>query len=290
MEKKKLLIKSFLIIWFVFNCQMIYSQNDSIADSQIYNFSKPLQFGNDFDFHSDISVINNLSISTYNTEFSRYYDQKYLVYDPVKDPKRLLYNTGLFLGAAVVTFGVLWVMPESFTNWDKEEMRDYGLVNRWKDNVRAGPVWDEDGIFLNWIMHPWVGGIYYMSARGSGYNKWQSFAYTAIMSTFFWEYGIEAFAEIPSWQDLIITPILGSVLGEQFFRWKGNIIRNEKKLLNSRFLGRTTIFLMDPMNQILDGFGYKTKNKVQTYSMIAPIEYDFISNKTIWGLQVVLIF
>ncbi len=269
---------------------MIYSQNDSIADSQIYNFSKPLQFGNDFDFHSDISVINNLSISTYNTEFSRYYDQKYLVYDPVKDPKRLLYNTGLFLGAAVVTFGVLWVMPESFTNWDKEEMRDYGLVNRWKDNVRAGPVWDEDGIFLNWIMHPWIGGIYYMSARGSGYNKWQSFAYTAIMSTFFWEYGIEAFAEIPSWQDLIITPILGSVLGEQFFRWKGNIIRNEKKLLNSRFLGRTTIFLMDPMNQILDGFGYKTKNKVQTYSMIAPIEYDFISNKTIWGLQVVLIF
>ena len=139
-------------------------------------------------------------------------------------------------------------------------------------------------------MHPWAGGIYYMSARGSGYNKWESFAYTAFMSTFLWEYGVEAFAEKPSWQDLFVTPILGSLLGEQFFRWKGNIIRNEKKVLNSRFLGGTSLFLMDPFNQMLDGFGYKTKNKMQTYSAFAPIEYDFYTNKTIWGIQVVMIF
>ena len=110
----------------------------------------------------------------------------------------------------MASFGILWVLPESFTNWNKEEMLEYGMFNRWKDNVRAGPLWDDDDIFLNWIMHPWAGAVYFMSARGSGFNKWESFAYSAIMSTFFWEYGVEAFAEIPSWQDLLITPIVGS--------------------------------------------------------------------------------
>jgi hypothetical protein len=40
----------------------------------------------------------------------------------------------------------------------------------------------------------------------------------------------------------------------------------------------------------LDGFGYQTKNKMQTYSVIAPIEYDFVSGKTIWGVQLVVRF
>jgi len=290
MKKNYVLLRLSFIILFVFSAQIIFSQIDSISESKIEVHSKPLQFGNDLLEKEKVNLIHTLPYKTFNTEYSKYYDQKYLVYDPVKDPKRLLYNVGVFIGASITAFGILWIMPESFTNWDKDEMMDYGMFNRWKDNVRAGPVWDEDDIFLNWVTHPWAGAVYFMSARGSGYNKWESFAYSAIMSTFLWEYGVEAFAEIPSWQDLIVTPILGSIIGEQFFRWKGNIIRNDKKLMNSRFLGRTSIFLMDPFNQIIDGLGYKTKNKIQTYSFVGPIEYDFASNKSIWGIQTVILF
>ena len=288
--KNKRCILSFLLLIFLLSYHSVFAQNDTIKESSIYTQTRPLQFGNDLLHNNEINVINSITSSDYNTEYSKYYHNKYQVYDPVKDPKRLLFNTGLFLGAAVASFGILWILPESFTNWDKEEMLEYGMINRWKDNVRAGPVWDNDDIFLNWIMHPWSGAVYFMSARGSGYNKWESFAYSAFMSTVLWEYGIEAFAEIPSWQDLLITPILGSLIGEQFFRWKGNIIRNERKVLNSRILGGTSLFLMDPFNQILDGLGYKTKNKIQSYSAIAPIEYDFASNKTIWGIQVLIVF
>ncbi len=280
----------FLLLVSLYYNNVIYGQADAKLQTPISTQTKSLHFGNNLLYNNEVNVINSISTNSYKTEYSKYYHHKYQVYDPVKDPKRLLLNTGLFMGAAVASFGILWVLPESFTNWNKEEMLDYGMVNRWKDNVKAGPVWDEDDIFLNWIMHPWAGAVYFMSARGSGYNKWESFAFSAFMSTVLWEYGIEAFAEIPSWQDLLITPILGSFLGEQFFRWKGNIIRNERKVLNSRFLGGTSLFIMDPFNQILDGLGYKTKNKLQTYSAIAPIEYDFTSNKTIWGMQVLIVF
>jgi len=290
MKSKK---KYFNILWILFvffGINALNAQRDSIAEIIIYNQTKPLQFGNDIDNMPTITSENNIPNSLQFTEYYKYYDQKYLVYDPVRDPKRLLYNTGIFAGTALVSFGILWVLPDSFTNWDKEEILEFGMFNRWVENVKAGPVWDDDDFFLNYIVHPWAGGVYYMGARGSGYNKWESFAYTAFMSTVMWEYGIEAFAEIPSIQDLIVTPVIGALVGEQFFRWKRKIIRNERKILNSRILGGTSLFIMDPFNQILDGFGYKTQNKIQIYSVIAPIQYDFTSNKSIWGLQVLVLF
>ncbi len=277
-----------LIVLFSFN---ISAQKDTVSfDLGINLDTRPLQLDSDFLKNPSFIFDDSNLLLIQPTQFTKDYTFKYLTYDPVKDPKRLLYNTGLYTGAAVLAFGTLWVLPESFTNWDKDEILEAGFFSKWKENVKAGPVWDEDDFFLNWVMHPYSGGVYYMSARGSGYNKWESFAYSAIMSTFFWEFGIEAFAEIPSWQDLFITPILGSLVGEQFFKWKGKIIRNDSKVLNSKFLGGTSLLLIDPFNQIIDGFGYKTKNKVQTYSAFAPIDYDFYTNKTIWGMQVVMIF
>ena len=207
---------------------------------------------------------------------------------PYRDYRRLGYDTALFAGAAVVGFGVLWVMPESVTNWDKEEMRDKGIFWKWKENVKAGPVWDKDDWVLNWITHPYCGGIYYMTARSSGFTALESFGYSAIMSTFFWEYGIEAFAEVPSIQDLIITPVVGSAVGEGFFYAKKSIVRHDKKVLKSRFLGITTLFLMDPFNTILDGFGYK--DRVKTQMNIAPVGVNQFSKTPVWGVSFSAIF
>ncbi|MBC7845015.1 MAG: DUF3943 domain-containing protein [Flavobacterium sp.] len=202
---------------------------------------------------------------------------------PFRDYRRLGYNTCIYVGATVVAFGVLWVMPESATNWDKEEMREKGILWKWKENVKAGPVWDKDNWVLNWITHPYCGGIYYMTARSSGFTVLESFGYSALMSTFFWEYGIEAFAEVPSIQDLIITPVLGSVVGEGFFYAKKAIIRHDKKVLKSKFLGITTLFFMDPFNTILDGFGYQSK--VKTQMNIAPVGFNQFSKNPVWGVS-----
>lgn len=200
-----------------------------------------------------------------------------------RDYRRLGYNTSIYVGAAVIGFGVLWLMPESSTHWDKEQMREKGILWKWKENVKAGPIWDSDNWVLNYITHPYCGGLYYMTARSSGFNVLESFTYSAIMSTFFWEYGIEAFAEVPSKQDLVITPVLGSVVGEAFFYAKKSIVKHDKKILKSRALGITTLFFIDPFNTILDGFGYK--DKVKTQMSIAPIGFDASSNKTVWGVN-----
>jgi hypothetical protein len=205
-------------------------------------------------------------------------------YPPTKrDYRRLGYDTAMYLGATVIAFGILYAMPESVTNWDKEEMKEKGIAYKWKENVKAGPVWDEDDWVLNWITHPYSGGIYYMTARSSGFNIFESFLYSTLMSTFFWEYGIEAFAEIPSKQDLIITPVVGSIVGEGFFYAKKSILRNDRKVLQSRFLGYTSLLLMDPFNTLLDSFGYKEKTKTQL--SLAPIGFDKGANKAIWGLN-----
>lgn len=200
-----------------------------------------------------------------------------------KDYRRLGHNSALYVVAATVTFGALWLMPESVTKWDKETMREKGIFYKWKENVKKGPAWDEDGFAMNYLAHPYCGGVYYMTARSSGFNMVESFSYSVLMSTFFWEYGIEAYAEIPSIQDLIITPVVGSVVGEIFFITKKSILTHDKKILNSKFLGLTCLFAIDPFNTILDGFGYK--EKVKTQMNIAPVGFDPSSNKMIWGLN-----
>jgi hypothetical protein len=202
---------------------------------------------------------------------------------PYRDWRRLGYDSAMFLGTTVIAFGVLWAMPESVTNWDKEEIKEKGILWKWKENVKAGPVWDEDNWVLNWITHPYSGGIYYMTARSSGFTVLESFGYSAIMSTFFWEYGIEAFAEVPSIQDLVITPVFGAAVGEGFFYAKKSILRHDKKVLKSKFLGYTTLFLMDPFNTILDGFGYK--DRVKTQMNLAPVGVNQFTGSSIWGVQ-----
>lgn len=207
-----------------------------------------------------------------------------IAYPPkFKDYRRLGYNSLLYLGTASITFGALWAMPESLTKWDKEAMEEKGMLYKWKENVKDGPVLDKDGFFMNYLAHPYCGGVYYVTARSSGFTILESFSYSVVMSTFFWEYGIEAFAEIPSIQDLFITPVIGSIVGEGFFYAKKSILKHDKKVLNSKFLGITSLFIVDPFNTVLDGFGYK--EKVKTQMNIAPVGFDANSNKTVWGVN-----
>jgi hypothetical protein len=206
-----------------------------------------------------------------------------IVYPPAtRDYRKLGINTSLFVGVTFVSFGILWVLPESFTNWDKEEIMEEGLFNKWKKNVKAGPVIDSDNFFLNWITHPYAGAVYYMSARSCGFKSYECILYTTFMSTFFWEYGVEAFAEVPSWQDIIITPTVGSVFGEGFYYAKKEIMKHDKRILKSKFLGVTSLILMDPFNTLTDALGYKQKVKSQIN--VSPVGFNKQTNQPIWGV------
>ena len=147
-------------------------------------------------------------------------------------------------GAGVALF--LAALPEEATGWDPES----DIFSNWVKNVKAGPVWDHDNWAYNYIGHAYVGGVYYQVARKSGYRQWDAFVYTTLMSTFFWEYGIESFAEIPSIQDLVFTPLIGWVYGEWAFQTELKVRDNNNEVAGSKILGETSLFFLDPIDSI----------------------------------------
>ncbi|MEN7973386.1 MAG: DUF3943 domain-containing protein [Verrucomicrobiota bacterium] len=149
-----------------------------------------------------------------------------------------------FYGLGVV--GVLAALPESATGWEPES----DIFAKWVDNVKSGPVWDRDNWAYNYIGHTYSGGVYYQVARKSGYRQWDSFVYSYLMSTFYWEYGVEAFAEKPSIQDLAITPVLGWVYGEWAYQTEIGIREQDNKVLGSKTLGGISLFFLDPIDTL----------------------------------------
>ncbi|MFW7522730.1 DUF3943 domain-containing protein [Vibrio ostreicida] len=175
---------------------------------------------------------------------------RYLTVKDDKDWNYLKGQTYTILGLSVATVGLMTLLPESVTKWDEEDRDLSGLGSKWVDNVSSGPTWDRDEHFLNYVMHPYFGGVYYTAARHSGFNEFESFLYSATMSTFFWEYGVEAFAEIPSWQDLFITPFFGAVVGEIMFEAEQDIITTGREVWGSRTAGDVTLFFLNPVGHI----------------------------------------
>ena len=164
---------------------------------------------------------------------------------------RLAENTGVLFAAGFATLGVLALMPEVGTALNRQNIDGKPMFKRWWANFHAGPVWDSDQPLFNYILHPYAGAAYYMGARSQGFNVLGSLAYCAFISTVFWELGIECFNEVPSIQDLIITPIGGMVLGEAFYLLKRHIVPHDYRLWGSPVLGNAVAFIIDPVNEVL---------------------------------------
>ncbi len=161
-----------------------------------------------------------------------------------QDRERLWSQTQSVMAYGFGVAGLILMLPEDISKWDKEN----GVFSKWTDNVKEGPTWDRDVWWLNWIGHPYFGGVYYQVARKSGYRQWDSFLYAFTMSTFYWEYGIEGFAEIPSMQDLVITPVLGWAYGEWAYQTEMEIRSTGGEVWGSKTLGDVSLFLLDPID------------------------------------------
>ena len=183
--------------------------------------------------------------------------------------KRLWINTGTLFAGGFTAVVIMEALPDGSTNWSRAERREVPLFKRWWNHVKSGPHWDGDSWMFNFVLHPYGGAAYFMTARSCGFNFWYSALYSACISTFFWEYGIEAFNEIPSIQDLFITPVIGSLLGEGFYFVKRYIVDHDYRLLGSKVVGNVVAFLVDPVNELVGYFGGNSaRNK--KYKFYAP--------------------
>lgn len=155
----------------------------------------------------------------------------------------------LVAGVEVGLLALTLMMPRSFSGWDFEE----GYV---KDGLRhlgeawsKPPVWDTDHWFHNYLGHPYGGSVYYNTLRVKGATPVQSFAFAGAMS-FWWEYVLEAMAERPSIQDLIITPVAGAILGEVVHRTTLRMRANGTSPFEKAF-----ILLFNPTHLLQSGWG-----------------------------------
>jgi len=211
----------------------------------------------------------------------------------------------LYLQAVMLSsIGILALMPESVTNWSEAKLKDKSLWTRWKENVSSGPVWDQDDWVINYIGHPVSGAWYYTMARNDGFSEGESAFFSFLMSTFFWEYGYEAFAEVPSTQDLIITPLIGSFLGEGMMVLQNKLDKRQGILLGSKTLGNISYFLIDPLGNIAKGihsllielgFDAKVSMQIRTYpraqgmpefTFMTPVEYSMLYGGREYGFVI----
>jgi len=167
---------------------------------------------------------------------------------------RALTEDTVYIQVAMITaIGVLVLLPESVSNWDLEQLQKKPLDERWKEHVAAGPIWDKDDWAINYIGHPIAGAVYYTMARNDGMDIMESAFFSVLMSSVFWEYGYEAFAEIPSIQDLIFTPLIGSFMGEGMHILELKLDANNGEIWGSKGLGSFSYFWLDPMGNIAGG-------------------------------------
>ena len=183
------------------------------------------------------------------------YEMPYSMTGSAPNWHRMWINTAVLSGAFVGTLLVLECLPEDATTWNRAAIQKVPPFKRWYRNIFVrNPEWDHDNFIFNYVLHPYAGAVYFMSARTQGFNFWQSMLYSACISSIGWEFGIEAFMERPSYQDLFITPVVGSVIGELFYKLKRNIVSHDYRLANSKVLGNVVAFLIDPVNEVIDIF------------------------------------
>lgn len=186
-------------------------------------------------------------------QHQEYLPQLINVNEQLPDRYRSVIEDSIYLqGVMLSSIGLLALMPESITNWNAAKLEEKSLSQRWKDHVTTKPVWDNDSWVINYIGHPVSGAWYYTMARNDGLSIQESAVVSVLMSTFVWEYGYEAFAEVPSIQDLIFTPLFGSIFGEGMFMLQGKLDEQGGMLWGSKTLGSVSYFLIDPLGNIAD--------------------------------------
>lgn len=196
-------------------------------------------------------------------------------------------DVGYFLGYQFAAIAVLYVAPESISGWDREQKRNYSF-DKWRDNVNK-PVWDEDRWWINYVLHPYWGAAYYIQARERGLDRMQAFWYSALLSTLF-EYGAEALAEPVSAQDLVVTPVVGALVGEYLFAPLRQRIRAKPSPFD--WSDKALLFITDPLGVLSAEtdrlLGIKTTLQWQPIGLHANGKDGLMNGGTlapVWGLQ-----
>ena len=140
------------------------------------------------------------------------------IYDIGPPPKHTIKTFAGLTAMSLMGIGVYALGPSSFTGASKEGEDVWGEArDHFKEAWTKPPVFDSDRAVVNYLGHPFFGAQFYLSQRNYGESPLYSFLFSTFTSTCF-EYFIESWSERPSITDLIVTPIVGSILGELVYQ------------------------------------------------------------------------
>jgi hypothetical protein len=159
----------------------------------------------------------------------------------------VLRDTGIVFGGQLAAVGITYLLPESFSAWTPEQKK--AGWSKYKENF-TNPVLDKDKFYVNYTLHPYWGATYYTRGRERGLDQTYSLAYAAMLSAMY-EFGTECIAEKPSIQDLIVTPVAGSLLGAYIFEPLRESIKSKPEL---RWYDHTVLVITDPLGVLSLGF------------------------------------
>ncbi|MGH9365320.1 MAG: DUF3943 domain-containing protein [Thermoanaerobaculia bacterium] len=152
-------------------------------------------------------------------------------------------------GTELASLGILLLTPRSVTGWPDKPLSHAG--ENFKRAWTQPPVWDKDKWYHNYVGHPYVGSLYYNMLRSQGATQLQSFLFSTLQCVLF-EYVIEAAAEQPSQQDLLLTSTVGSLLGEVIHHWTLKMVQKDLT-----FLQKVLVLLANPSYVVNNGFRAK---------------------------------
>jgi hypothetical protein len=218
----------------------IYSQSDffeiSSEPSYEYNYGKMephlLQHtsSNSFIVKSSLGLNSQKNLNDDSIHFFQdYYSFNLIEAKSIKFREELPYydvtNANKLKKASIQVLGYNFTMgvfliiaPESLTKWGNEDkLKIKSILKQYNKTYTTAPVFDKDNWYVNYIGHPYQGSFYYNSLRSQDLSFWNSSLF-CIANTLSWEYLWEGGFEDPSIQDLILTPVIGSLLGELIHR------------------------------------------------------------------------
>jgi hypothetical protein len=156
-----------------------------------------------------------------------------------KHPYRALLEVTLVLGGGFVWY---W-WNEDFNSQDWDLGWDRGS---WRRKLTFQALAFDNNVFdTNATSHPKAGISYYLIGRGNNFSLPESLL-LSIGASAVWEYGVE-YREVPSVNDLIITPLCGMSIGEPLYQFSRFFARSADGLVVDSLAG-----LLSPINALND--------------------------------------
>lgn len=137
-----------------------------------------------------------------------------------------------------IAYSFLWVWRgcKSYTNDTEYAKFQKSSINSLFQNSFNFPEgYDNGSPRTNFFGHPMFGASSYLYFKAKNYNNRKAIFYTILISTL-WEYTVEGMVERPSFNDLVITPLGGILIGKAL-EYLSTPLLKSKNIIN-RFFGR----------------------------------------------------